>query len=289
MSSVTLAPFLAFPLHVESWASYGRDRKGSIDYRVTNTFSGPDLVNGGAHRAVDVGNTRRGDQVRSPITGKVRGLKHTDGALGAEFLLGGVVTLELWHLDKVYPAPVWTDVRVGEPVGVTGATGGTLQNGTPMPAHTHIALKLDGLPVDPEPHLPMVERPAIPILLEEEMKIPPGSSPLAIGVVGAGNRLRKDPHTTEGSRVLEQAYQVQVFTYGVLGEPYSLAGGGNTYALVGQFGEMWYVAEPLLGGVFLTDRAPRADCTAQDNKIAAARTAVAGAAQAIAAAQRSLA
>ena len=165
MTSVTLAPFLAYPLHPATWSR----PRGSIDYRVTNTFDGPDYLNGGQHRAVDVGNFRRGDAVKSPIRGRGRGLRHSDGALGVRFDLGSGVTLELWHLDSVLLLPDrWTPLALGQIVGSTGATGARLPNGQAMPAHTHIAAARDGVPFDPEPHLPMPERPAKPIVLEED-------------------------------------------------------------------------------------------------------------------------
>ena len=146
----TLAPFLAYPLHVASW---GRPA-GNIDYRITNPYNGPDLVNGGIHRAVDVGNTRRGDTIRAPATCKARGLLHTDGAIGVQFDLGGGWLFELWHLDRTaLPGySIWTPVAAGQAIGVTGASGRVAG------AHTHIELKRNGEKVDPEPYLPIVER-----------------------------------------------------------------------------------------------------------------------------------
>ena len=166
--TLTLASPFSYPLHVASW----RRPAGSIDYRVTNTFTGPDFLNGGMHRAVDVGNFRRGDAVKAPATCRARGLRHSDGALGVRFDLGSGVVLELWHLDRVeLLADRWTPVSVGQVVGVTGATGARMPDGSAMPAHTHIALFRNRLPIDPEPHLPMVERAAKPIALEDDMQI----------------------------------------------------------------------------------------------------------------------
>jgi len=147
-------PF-AFPIHVQSWPRPA----GSIDYRVTNPFGGIDLVNASqSHQGVDVGNTREGDPIRAPATCRVKPHRHTDGALGLYFDLGGGWVLEMWHLDKLYGTlDEWTPRGVGALVGVTGDSGKV------QGAHTHIELKKDGKPVDPAPFLPMVEREALVI------------------------------------------------------------------------------------------------------------------------------
>lgn len=312
MTSVTLGPIFDRPLHPAPWCNYGRDRgKGAdcprYDYRVTNTFDGPDLVNGGLHRATDVGNAATNHPLLAPADGLGRGLRHTDGALGYEQVLGGVVTFEAWHLNRVDVPPTWTPVTRGQRVGLTGATGGRLQDGRPMPAHTHIAGKRDGLPFDIEPHLVMPERPAQPILIEESDMLLKGrflrhvsnrqgtitaDASFRAGVLAGDNeRLHVLP---EGERFVPIAV--------VEGDP----AGTDPDA------REWYAGvktsvgptpiDPTLGYVHssLLPRTPdgsgvalqlieAADCTAQDNRIAAARTAVDGAAQAIAAAQRSLA
>ena len=146
----TLAPFLAFPLHPATW---GRPA-GSHDYRVTNDYNGPDLINGGIHRAVDVGNFRQGDTVKAPVACRARGITHTDGAIGVQFDLGGGWQFELWHLSKHLLSGTFQPVAQGQAVGATGASGRVAG------AHTHIELKRNGEKVDPEPYLPMPERPA---------------------------------------------------------------------------------------------------------------------------------
>lgn len=149
----TLQPFLAFPLHPVRWAR----PPGSNDYRVTNTYAGPDLVNGGIHRAVDIGNHRTGDTIRAPVACRARGLTHTDGAIGVQFDLGGGVLLELWHLSRHLLSTTFMPVAQGQAVGATGASGRV------QGAHTHIELKRNGDKFDPEPYLPMPERKAMPI------------------------------------------------------------------------------------------------------------------------------
>jgi hypothetical protein len=165
---VILGPLFDRPLHPIDWIR----PRGSLDYRVTNPFDGEDLVNGGQHEAVDVGNASTGHPVLAPADCRARGLRNysrsgTD-ALGIEFDLGDGWRLELWHLSATFAvidqnAPAgttswgaWHDVKRGQIVAKTGNTGALVRiNGVlgPMPAHTHIRLERDGKPVDPEPYL----------------------------------------------------------------------------------------------------------------------------------------
>jgi len=149
----TLQQFLAYPLHPQSW----NRPAGSRDYRITNPFDGKDFINGGLHGAVDVGNFRSGDPITAPVSCMARGITHTDGAIGLFFDLGGGWQLELWHLQTRLLDTEWQQVQLGQQVGATGSSGQV--NG----AHTHIELKLSGKKQNPEPYLPMAERPAQPI------------------------------------------------------------------------------------------------------------------------------
>lgn len=152
----TLASFLAYPLHPQAW----QRPAGSIDYRITNPFGGVDLVNTDqAHQGVDLGNTRQGDAIRAPATCKAKPRRHFDGSLGYELDLGGGVTLELWHLSRLVVGVIdqWIDVAAGRIIGYTGASGPVAG------AHTHVEIKQDGVPFDPQPFLPMAEREPIPI------------------------------------------------------------------------------------------------------------------------------
>lgn len=165
---VLLSSPFSFPLHVASWFR----PTGSLDYRVTNTFDGEDGINGGKHRAVDVGNFRTGQAIRAPRTCRATGRRHFDGALGVEFDLGFGLVLGLWHLNRVdLLRDLQTEVSQGRVVGLTGNTGPRLPDGRPMPAHTHVEIKHNGIPIDPEPYLPMVERGAIAIPLEDDMEV----------------------------------------------------------------------------------------------------------------------
>lgn len=292
MSAVTLGNMLSYPLHVASW----KRPSGSVDYRVTNSFDGPDYLNGGKHQATDVGNFRGGDSVRAPAACRGMGLRHTDGALGVRFDLGHGVAVELWHLSKTLLIGKWQPLAQGQVCGATGNSGARMPDGSAMPFHTHIEGERNGVRFDIERYLPMVERAAIPLQLEEDdVRIPTGT-PLAQGVVGPGNRLRTDPATAEGSRVIgsdigeAKAYFVQVYQLGIPGESYVLGGkAGSSYAWVGVFGSTWFVAEPLVTDVKPTSAlsVPPADCSAQEttiaqlrSKIARAGTANAGAMQA---------
>lgn len=144
----TLARFLAFPIHVQSW----NRPAGSVHYRVTNPFGGVDLVNAGqVHQGVDVGNTREGDPVYAPVSCTAEGVIHTDGAVGLLFTLGGGWQLELWHLSRTLIGKPQA-VEQGQKIGYTGASGKV------SGAHTHIELKLNGKVRDPLPFLPLVER-----------------------------------------------------------------------------------------------------------------------------------
>lgn len=132
-------------------------------YAITTTFDGEDLVNGGLHQAVDVGNFGMDDPITSPITGRARGLYHYDTAIGIEYELGDGWMLELWHLNATLSTGLamtpgrsdtgdWVDVTRGQVCGRTGNSG-ALVNGKPMPAHTHIRLERGGQPHDIAPYL----------------------------------------------------------------------------------------------------------------------------------------
>lgn len=128
--------------------------RSASTYRVTGQFDGVDLLNGGKHRATDVGNFGMNDPILAPITGRAKGMRHFDGALGVAYALGAEWMLELWHLNATLaPIGQWVDVTRGQVCGRTGNTGARLPDGRPMPAHTHIVLKRYGVPYDVERYL----------------------------------------------------------------------------------------------------------------------------------------
>lgn len=118
-------------------------------YAVTGQFDGVDLINGGKHRATDVGNFGMNDPILSPIDGMAMGMLHTDGAIGIDYPIGNGWHVQLWHLNATL-APLNTLVPVvkGQVCGRTGNTGRQ-----PMPAHTHVELEREGIRYDIEPYL----------------------------------------------------------------------------------------------------------------------------------------
>jgi len=142
--------FLAYPIHRSDW----QRPTGSRDYRITNHYDSVDILNGGRHQAVDVGNFREGDPVYAPGPCEAMGLRHTDSALGVRFYAPNGEVWELWHLD-VLGLPIGSRTRVqgGQIVGRTGNTGARLPSGAEMPKHTHIEREVGGKRVDPEAYL----------------------------------------------------------------------------------------------------------------------------------------
>ena len=288
MSEVIFGRIFSKPLHWQGWIRPA----GNTDYRVTNTFDGEDLLNGGKHRAVDAGNFDDGDPLYAPVACQARGLRHFDGALGVEFDLGHGWTLELWHLDRVDLPTTWTAVAAGRQVGLTGNSGARLPNGAEMPKHTHIALKLNGVPVNPEPHLF-----GVPLTLVEDDEMLPDFTPIATGVIGAGNRLRKEPSLSSDPYELGATDTFDIVGIEPNGSRYSLDGGKTfrTDWLAVRRTELRWCARALVTDIKPTDvglallALPAADCSALENQIAGARTAVAGARRAIDAAASTLA
>jgi hypothetical protein len=263
-------------IHPQSWARPA----GSIDFRVTQRFDVPDSFYGGAqkHNAVDLGNFRCGDVVVAMAPGRVRRTKDNATALGAiTDALGLVidhgygVTSEYWHLGA-YTVADGAQVAAGQPIAAVGRTG--LGN----VCHLHIEVKRDGVRIDPEPLM----FGASLIVEEGEMKLPVGMAHIAQGLVGANNRLRRDPFSTIGSRVLDGEIYVQVYGKGIPGQPYTIGNvSGSSYAFVGAYGEAWYVAEPLLRDVQLTQAGQALIPPVIDNRVERARTAALGADQAL--------
>jgi hypothetical protein len=280
--------------------------KSGRAYAITTTFDGRDLVNGGTHRAVDVGNFGMDDPILSPITGRARGLYHFDTAIGIEYDLGNGWTLQLWHLNATLSAGLslipgrsddgdWVNVTRAQVCGRTGNSG-ALVNGQPMPAHTHIELERAGARYDVAPYL--LGQPFDPFQ-EDDMKLPADASYFATGKVGAGNRLRIDHATTDGSEVVTAELDVQLLGIVTGGTPYTLPDGrkGNRWYVIrrADTGDVRQVAHLLVTAIAPTPALfsqvpiPAADCSAQDNQLRAGRTAIAGAVQAHEAAGRALA
>ncbi len=299
MATLTLVNPFSLPLHVASW----QRPKGNVEYRVTNGFDGPDFLNGGKHRATDVGNTRTGDTLRCPaLNASAMGKRHTDGALGVIFDLGNGLTLQLWHLNRVaIPLDRWTPVARGQAVGVTGNSGARLPDGSPMPAHTHISAERQGIPFDIEPHLPMVERPAQPIPTgEDDVKI---KGRFLRHVQNRRAVLTTDSHFRSGVDAGDDD-SLGVLAAGTVLYPIVAVGGreaGTAADKAEWYGALAYVASAYQLGYVHSSVLPRtadgkgvlldvieaADCSAQEQSIAQlstrisrARTSATGAAQA---------
>lgn len=286
-------------------------------FYVTSPFGPRD---DGFHGGLDIGNGRIGYPLVAVQAGRVLAvglLKAPWSEATARWPSGnyGGLMVVVEHAEgvvSIYAHMRRVDVKLGDlvkggqklgEIGDTGSAQGQahVHFGIQAPAHTVPATLRTrtttfgyGLDVDP---WPLISGQAELTLQEDDMKIPSGLVPLAQGVVGAGNRLRVDPFTTEGSRVLEGAYWVQVYGTDVPGQPYTLDGkAGSTYMWVGVFGETWFVAAPLVTNIRpVAPVLPPADCSAQEatiaqlnGKIARARTANAGAAQAQAAVEVAL-
>lgn len=281
-------------------------------YAITTTFDGRDLVNGGMHMAVDVGNFGMDDPIKA-VSRRGRGLYNFDGAIGYEDDLGNGWTLQRWHLNTTWAAGLslipgrsdvgdWADVQVGQIVGRTGNTG-ALVNGKPMPAHTHIELEKGGVRYDVAPYL--LGQPFDP-LQEDDMKLPADASYFATGKVGPGNRLRLDHRNPDPADVTTAVIDVELLGIVIGGTPYQLADGrkGDRWYVVrrADTGDVRQVAHLLVTSITPTPSLfsqiplPAADCSAQEqqiaqlsSKIARARTANRGATQAQAAVEAALA
>lgn len=166
-----IGPIFDKPVHPPNWQRPAWGQPGYLDYRVTGTFDGIDLVNGGTHQATDVGNGDVGHPVVSPGNIRARGLRNysriaplaTD-ALGVEFDMGEGVRIEVWHLsDTLLVADLnsapgvttvgpWQEVTAGQTVARTGNSGAQV-GGKAMPAHSHVVGERNGVRFDMQPYL----------------------------------------------------------------------------------------------------------------------------------------
>lgn len=287
MTAVTLGNMFAYPMHPYGWPRPA----GSLDYRVTNRYDGPDFLNGGIHRATDTGNGSTGYTLRAPAACRARGLLHSDSAIGVEFDLGSGVVIQLWHLKSTSLArDRWTQVAKGQAVGITGNSGARLPDGSVMPHHTHIAALRNGVPFDIEPYLPMVERPAAALQLEDDVSALEAKTTYLrepfVAVLKPGTAIREDTNTQGGmvdrSPNPGDAWSVVVIGTAdgevVNGSPEWLVYGGHKRSLLTVHASTVAARKPI--GV-------AADCSAQDRTIAQLRTQIsrastsaAGAAQA---------
>ena len=262
-----------------------------MDYRVTNPFGGIDYLNGGKHLGTDIGNFRPnarfpGDPIVAiPGVVRWRGRRHLDSALALEADCGPLGRFVFWHLSKTLPHPVvlgqstvgsWYVPPIGATLGVTGNSGARLPNGDAMPSHTHVELYpgTSDKPADAEPYL------LGKVLTDEEHDM----SAVGTGSIAPGVNLRSGPGTQferTFTTVDIPATQVALIAYKADGGVYEADGLKRTdWWQVRRSTDHWCAAafvgnrtSPLFPG----------DCTALENRIAAARTALTGAEQAHAA------
>jgi hypothetical protein len=190
MTAVALGPLFTRPLHPHTWSRPA----GSKDYRITNRFDSPDLINKGElHRAVDAGNADVNWPLLAMANGTAGTRRHWDGALGVDLwptAARGRLRISIWHVNA-FRIPENRDVAVtvGQEIAITGNTGAPV-DGKPMPAHTHIEFWLDGIRIDPEPVL--LGR--APLTLEEDMQLA-GFKPIVNRhvVLKAGATARRTP------------------------------------------------------------------------------------------------
>lgn len=235
------------------------------------------------HQATDIGNFRCGDPIVAMAAGVAYRVKDNATALGAPTDALGIridhgsgISTEMWHLDG-YTVLHGQRVTAGQQVGIVGDTG------LKAVCHCHVEVKRNGVKFDPEP---LMFGGSVTVDDEEEdVKIPAGLKHLTQGIVGSGNRLRRDPANIEGSKVLSSTIFVQVYGLGVKGEPYTLGSGpGDDYAWIGAYGETWFVAQPLVTDSQLTPTGqgviPETDCSRLENKLDGIATAARGLVQA---------
>ena len=251
-------------------------------YNITTTFDGRDLINGGMHMAVDVGNFGMDDPILSPINGKARGLYNFDTAIGIEYDLGNGWTLQLWHLNATLAFGLslvpgkssqgqWVDVVRGQVCGRTGNSGAKV-NGQPMPAHTHIELEKAGKRYDVAPYLR-----GLAFNPEDDMRYPGPNVPFLLADIGPGNNLRSSASLDPSAIALyldpkqfPAPIQVGVFSY-VAGASWN---GSTVWAWIGYDGTTYLVHSKLLSNVRATDHLPvKGGYTADD--LTAARKATA--------------
>lgn len=250
------------------------DPRAYDTFRVTQTFDNPDAFHrdGRKHNATDIGNFRCGDPVVAMHAGTVRRVRDNATAYGAKTDGLGIIQdcghgieLVYWHLDGFTVAHGAT-VAAGQQIGIVGRTGlGDV-------CHLHIEAKRDGVKFDPEPLMFTGS-----ITVEDDMDLPHGLRAVVVAALGVNNRLRIDPATPDGAKLMEETRDVQILGTGITGQSYTLGGKtGNEYTLIGVYGRAWYVAAPLLVNWRLkgdgeTMIAP-ADCSALEDELRVVRT-----------------
>lgn len=277
------------PLHVFEWQRPGSGAAAD-DFRVTQRFDDIDYYwkdkdparAALGHRAVDIGNARCGYPLVAMLPGTVTLLKDnataygaaTD-ALGVRIDVGNGLTLEYWHLGS-WSVANGARVVAGQEIGRVGNTGlGAV-------CHCHLEGKIYGTRFDLEPFMPMVERAAKPLVVEEliDMELPVDAGYFVSGTVAAGVRLRVRNDTVEGSTVTEVETPVKVLAILRDKTPYTITVDGKAvsdddwYVVMTADGRVWETAKLLVrniaptGYLFSQVPLPKADCSAVEAELA---------------------
>lgn len=181
------------PLHRAGECSPATD-----DFCVTQHFNTPDYYASQKvpppdplpqHNATDIGNFRCGYPIVAMAPGTAWRVQDNATAFGAPNNALGIVVdhgsgvkTAYWHLAS-WTAANGAPVAAGQEVGKLGNTG------LGQTCHCHIELLLNGVKIDPEPHMFGA---ALDTTLpsEDDVKLPDGAAAMAQGVIGPGVGIR---------------------------------------------------------------------------------------------------
>lgn len=167
-------------------------------FQVTQHFNTPDYYASQripppnplpTHGAVDIGDKRCGAPIVAMAPGTAYRVQDNATSLGAATNALGVVVDHGFGVRSAYWHLATQTVGNGQPV-VAGQQIGTLGNtGLLAICHCHIEILLNGVKIDPEPHMfgaaLDTELPS-----EDDVRLPDGTAAMARGVIGAGVGIR---------------------------------------------------------------------------------------------------
>jgi hypothetical protein len=257
-------------------------REGDHFY-VTQRFDDPDFYYANlpnppnplpTHRATDIGNGQCGYPIVAMAPGVAYRTKDDATRLGAPTDALGIridhgqgVTTAYWHLAS-WSVANGVRVSAGQEIGKLGNTGlGQI-------CHCHIEATLNGQRIDPEPLMFGGSLQEDDVLGEQTVFL---ATPFRVRIP-SGVSIRTDTNLREETRVRVTEAPLEVT---IIGRASGVEYGGS---------RNWHVFGEDKGGLrcvhsTLTERipsdAPAADCTALENRLAGALTAVKGAQQAI--------
>jgi len=207
--------------------------------------------------AIDLGNYKAGDSVTAMAPGRVSLIDAKQGLVRVDHGAGWVSGYA--HMSNIA-------VKLGEQVGPSTVLGRVGKTGT-SEIHLHLGITHNGKALDPWP------------LLAQNTPSDDFDT-LGIAVIKGGTNVRREPTTAAEHYFIDVDSPFDLLGYKAHGGAWSVPGrsGSDWYRIRRQ--ELWWVYAAGVRSVALSDvgRAlfPATDCTAQDNKLAAARTALAG-------------